>query len=178
MISLLPLCASCVLTAPDCYIDSYTYQPCYVVDRLLRGPAIPYVPQPGDIVLTTEPSVFWKVTHDWALAFEPHRSMLVVWLPEGSPAMLQAGPSDDMFHIGLMDALPRLQMYSEIGRVWVRKRKIPLTAEQSACLTDFACTVAGRKFAVGRLAMQLTPFRTRGPVRTEYLGKPHGARSS
>ena len=36
----------------------------------------------------------------------------------------------------------------------------------------------GKRFALGRLLMLLTPIRDRGPLRTHYLGKPHGDRAS
>jgi hypothetical protein len=36
-----------------------------------------------------------------------------------------------------------------------------LTPEQSAALTCFALAQEGKKFAVGRLALQITPFRCR-----------------
>ena len=32
----------------------------------------------------------------------------------------------------------------------------------------------GRDFALCRLGVQLTPFRTRGPIRTAFCGKPRG----
>jgi hypothetical protein len=53
-----------------------------------------------------------------------------------------------------------------------------LTLEQSACLTEFALRQDGKWFALGRLGVQLTPFRTRGPLRTYFMGKPHGERFS
>ena len=61
--------------------------------------------------------------------------------------------------------------------MWVRRRKTPLTPEQSAKLTAFCFAQVGKPFAWGRILVQLTPFRCRGPIRTEYLGKPKGDRS-
>jgi hypothetical protein len=55
---------------------------------------------------------------------------------------------------------------------------VPLTAEQSARLTEFALNVNCRNFAIGRLAGQLTIFRTRGPIRTAFVGKPRGINQS
>lgn len=52
---------------------------------------------------------------------------------------------------------------------------MPLTPEQSACLTEFALAQEGKFFALGRLLKQVTIFRSRGPLRTEFMGKPHGA---
>jgi hypothetical protein len=176
MISILTLCVACAFP-PECNTDSYLYQPHQCIDNLLRGPAVRYVPQPGDIVLATDKNVFWKITHDLALAGEPHSSMVVVRRHDGTLATLEAGPNDTFF-CDVLDMLPHLQEYTCKGPVWVRKRCTPLTCEQSACLTEFAMAAKGKRFALGRLGLQLTPFRTRGPVRTEYVGHPHGLRSS
>src|SRR5439155_15240063 len=47
-----------------------------------------------------------------------------------------------------------------------------------ARLTEFAERQNHRRFAMFRLAGQLTPLRCRGPLRTEYAGGPHGERSA
>jgi len=142
---------------------------------VLRGPAEAYVPQPGDIMLRLDHSVFWRVTHYMALAFDPNGSGIVVARPDGSLAVLEAGPNDCEW-VRTMDLLPHLQEYADIGRVWIRKRQVPLTPEQSASLTAFAMAQEGKRFALHRLALQLTPFRTRGPLRTYFVGKPCGDR--
>jgi hypothetical protein len=63
-------------------------------------------------------------------------------------------------------------------RVWIRRRCVPLTPEQSACLTAFAEAQDNKPFATLRLVGQLTPFRSRGPLRTWFVGKPHGHREN
>jgi hypothetical protein len=156
-------------------IGSYLYQPSYCMDKLLRGPARPYLPQPGDVLLATDNNIFWKITHDLALAFEPHNSAVIFARPDGSLAILEAGPNDTLW-VDTLDMLPHLQEYAAKGPVWIRKRKMPLTPEQSACLTAFAMKQPGKRFALGRLGGQLTPLRSRGPIRTAWLGKPHGDR--
>ncbi len=178
MLSLLTLWTSCVCQAPPTNTcPSYLYQPSYCFDDWLRGPAVPYTPRPGDLILATDKSVFWKVTHDLAMAGEPHSSAIVVARPDGSLGTLEAGPNTTFF-VAVLDTMPHLQEYADKGKVWVRQRKTPLTAEQCARLTEFACATDGKRFALGRLAVQLTPFRTRGPVRTQYVGKPHGVQGS
>jgi len=157
--------------------SSFLYQPAFAIDEVLRGPAEPYVPQPGDIMLRLDHSVFWRVTHWMALAFDPNGSAIVFARPDGSPAILEAGPNDTQW-CRTLDLLPHLQEYADIGRVWIRKRKIPLTPEQSACLTAFAMAQDGKRFALIRLGAQLTPLRSRGPIRTCVVGGPHGDRCS
>jgi hypothetical protein len=152
---------------------SYLYQPAFCVDHVLREPAEPYVPQPGDIMLRLDGSVFWRVTHHMALAFDPNGSGIVFARPDGRLAVLEAGPMDTMW-VRTLDLLPHLHDYASIGRVWIRRRRLPLTAEQSCRLTEFALAQDGKWFALQRLGVQLTPFRTRGPLRTRFVGKPHG----
>jgi hypothetical protein len=152
---------------------SFLYQPAFSIDYVLREPAEPYVPQPGDIMLRLDHSIFWRVTHHLALAFDPNGSAIVFARPDSSLAVLEAGPMDTMW-VRTLDLLPHLHDYASIGRVWIRKRCVPLTAEQSARLTAFALAVDGKRFALHRLGLQLTPFRTRGPLRTRFVGKPHG----
>lgn len=152
---------------------SYLYQPAFCIDEMLRLPAEPYVPQPGDIMLRLDHSTFWRVTHYMALAFDPNGSAIVFARPDGSLAILEAGPMDTMW-VRTLDLLPHLKDYADIGRVWIRRRRVPLTAEQSQRLTEFALAQDGKHFALFRLGVQLTPFRTRGPIRTYFVGCPHG----
>jgi hypothetical protein len=152
---------------------SFLWQPTYELDFDLRGPTRPYVPQPGDIVLSTDTSTFWLVMHNLAGTSHPTHSMIVFAHPDGTMGILEGGPHDTLKCRDL-DALPHMFSYEKEGRVWVRRRAVPLTAEQSARLTEFALATDGKDFSLRRLAAQLTPFRTRGPIKTEFLGKPHG----
>ena len=152
---------------------SYLWQPSYKEDRLLRAPTREYTPQPGDIVMSADGSVFWKLMHNLAGTSHPTHSMIVFRMPDGKTGILEGGPHDTL-KCRVLEALPHMLSYENEGRVWVRKRACPLTPEQSARLTEFAMAVNGREFAIRRLAAQLTPFRTRGPVRTFFVGKPHG----
>jgi hypothetical protein len=152
---------------------SYLWQPSYELDFRLRGPTRPYVPQPGDIVLSTDGSLFWLTMHNLAGTSHPTHSMIVFAFPDGRPGILEAGPHDTL-KVRTLEALPHLWSYEKEGRVWVRQRTKPLTPEQSARLTQFALAVDGRDFALIRLGGQLTPLRSRGPLRTYWMGKPQG----
>ncbi len=157
---------------PECG-GSFLYQPAFCIDEVLRCPAEAYLPQPGDILLRLDHSKFWRITHWMALAFDPNGSAIVFARPDGSLAVLEAGPNDTMW-VRTLDLLPHLREYAAIGRVWIRKRRVPLTPEQSCRLTEFALAQDGKRFALQRLGLQLTPFRPRGPLRTRFVGKPHG----
>ncbi len=152
---------------------SYLWQSAFKEDQILRAPARSYTPQPGDIVMSADGSVFWKLMHNLAGTSHPTHSMIVFAMPNGQMGILEGGPHDTL-KCRVLEALPHMLSYEEEGRVWVRRRAGPLTAEQSARLTEFALATNEREFAVGRLAAQLTIFRTRGPVRTAFVGKPNG----
>jgi hypothetical protein len=156
---------------------SFLYDPAYCLDMKFRGEAHPYVPQPGDLMTYTDKNIFWTITHDLAGAFEPHGSGVVVAKPDGSLGILEAGPNDTM-HVRTLDMLPHLHEYEIKGPVWIRKRKTPLTPEQSACLTEWAVRQEGKGFALIRMGGQLTLLRSRGPIRTYFMGGPHGERDS
>jgi hypothetical protein len=159
---------------PECGC-SYLYQPAFCIDDLRRFPAEPYLPQPGDLMLRLDSNLFWRVTHYMALAFDPNGSGIVFARPDGSLAVLEAGPNDTLW-VRNLDLLPHLREYAAGGRVWIRKRRVPLTPDQSCRLTAFALAQDGKWFALPRLGVQLTPFRSRGPLRTRFLGKPKGDR--
>lgn len=152
---------------------SFLYQPAFKEDYVIRLPARPYELQPGDIPLAADTSRFWTLMHHLAGTSHPTHSMIVFAMPDGRPAILEAGPHDTV-KCRLLEAVPHLASYEAQGRVWVRRRTIPLTPMQSARLTEFCLAANCRDFALRRLAIQLTPLRNRGPIKTAFVGKPHG----
>jgi hypothetical protein len=156
---------------------SYLYQPAFSMDHELREPAMPWVPQPGDIFLCTGREMWAKLGHWAAGSGAPQHSGIVFLRPDGTPGLLEAGP-DNSLHCHMMDLFVQLQKYSSHERVWIRRRCVQLTAEQSAALTAFALSVEGKRFALWRMLAQVTPFRSRGSWRTQYVGGPHGDRHS
>jgi hypothetical protein len=157
--------------------ESYLWQPTYELDECLRGPTRPYVPQPGDIVLSTDTSAFWLLMHNLAGTSHPTHSMVVFAYPDGSTGILEGGPHDTL-KCRALETLPHMLSYENEGRVWVRRRAMPLTPEQSARLTEFALAADGKQFSLAKLALQLTPLRTRGPIRTALVGRPRGLEKS
>ena len=152
---------------------SFLWKPRFEEDEILIGPTTTYTPQPGDIVMSADGSRFWKIMHNLAGTSHPTHSMIVFQMPDGKMGIIEGGPHDTL-KCRVLEALPHMATYEKEGRVWVRRRACPLTPEQSARLTEFAMAVDQRDFAIGRLGGQLTPFRTRGPIRTAFVGKPHG----
>lgn len=153
--------------------SSFLYQPAFCVDHELRGPAVPYDPQPGDIFLCTGKEMWAKVGHRLADTAAPQHSGIVFARSYGSLALLEAGPNNSL-HCASHDLIPQLLSYADHERVWIRRRNVPLTPEQSAALTAFACSVEGKRFALVRMLAQITPIRCRGRFKTQYVGGPHG----
>ncbi len=149
---------------------SYLYQPAFSIDYSLRQPAEPYIPQPGDIFIGTDNSFLAKCGHWLAFAWAPQHSGIVFAGRDGRPMLLEGGPKNTL-HCGMVELIPELTDYAAHDRVWIRRRCVPLTPEQSAALTDFAQSMDGRRFGLMHMLAQLTPFRCRGPWRTNYLGK-------
>jgi hypothetical protein len=175
---LLPYIGLLVLRADPCAGElSYLYQPAFRMDYELRLPAESYLPQPGDIFLATGREWWAKVGHWLAGTGAPQHSGIVVACSDGRLALLEAGPHNTL-HCQLGDVVDQLHSYAVIERVWVRRRRIPLTCEQSAQLSAFAQSVLGKRFAVVRMVGQTTPLRSRGPLLAFGFGGPHGDRCS
>jgi hypothetical protein len=145
------------------------------MDYRLREPPEPYQPQPGDLVLATDQNRLGKLGHWAAGSGAPQHSGIVVARPDGRLAVLEAGPHNSL-HCSLTDWLETLRTYSVVERVWIRRRRVPLTPEQSDRLTAFAVMADGKPFAVFRVFRQVSAFRSRGPVRIRFMGFPHGER--
>lgn len=152
---------------------SFLYRGAYAEDEVIRLPARGYELQPGDIAFSADESAFWTLMHNLAGTTHPTHSMIAFAHPDGRVAILEGGPHDTL-KCRVLEAVPHLASYEAEGRVWVRRRACPLTAEQSARLTEFCLAVQDRDFSIRRLAVQLTPLRTRGPFKTRWVGKPHG----
>jgi hypothetical protein len=145
------------------------------MDYELRCPAEPYFPQPGDLFLATDHGFFGKIGHKIVFSGAPHHSGIVFARPDGSLALLEGGPHNTL-RCRALDLIPHLNSYAVEERVWIRKRCVPLTPDQSARLTAFALATDGKPFAFIRMIGQLTFFRCRGPLRLRWLGKPCGNR--
>jgi hypothetical protein len=128
-----------------------------------------YVPREGDLLFYRDFSPFWRTLYFLAYTGPPYHVGIVVRLPDGRFATLEAGPYDSR-HVYLLDLLPRLQTHD--GTVWVRRLRAPLTQEQSSRLTDFALEQAGKHFALLRIALAVTPLRAHGPLRSRLFGSP------
>jgi hypothetical protein len=149
----------------------YTYAPCRDLDLVARYPACRYDPQPGDVVLMSDTNALWTALYALALTGAPGHIGLVVRLPDGRLGMHEAGFNESLWtHAAPLDY--RLSHYP--GKVWVRRVRAPLTPWQDARLTEFVAVTEGTRYDLRTAKRQLTPFRSRGPLRTVFLGRPRG----
>jgi hypothetical protein len=103
--------------------------------------------------------------------------MIAFAMPDGQMGVLEAGPHSVLIVV-VKEAVEQLKSYEDDGSpVWVRRRRTPLTPEQSACLTQYCMAHDNTKFAAFRMGMQATPFRSRMPLRTVWAGKPDANKS-
>src|SRR5262245_42766002 len=169
---------SCLGNPGEVRGTGYLYQPAFSDQAELQGPAMPYHPQPGDMFFSTDHIRILRIGHKLTGAKGIHHSGLIFIRPDGSAATLEAGPHNTAT-VSVLDLAENLGKYEEEGSsVWIRQRKTPLTAEEAKMLGDFAMAQDGKLFAWVRLLGQLTPFRSRGPLRTYWIGGPHGTRIS
>lgn len=174
-LTFLGVMAQCLLTAAPAD-GSYLCQPAFARDWEIRGPIEPYTPQPGDIFLATDQRLWFRWGHLIAGANGLHHSGLVIALPDGQLGLIEAGPFNKL-HVKIMNPYRHMHEHFAAGdRVWVRRRRTPLTAEQSARLTAFALAQDGKPFDTLRWLGQLTPLRARGPLKTWFVGGPSGGR--
>ncbi|QVL32921.1 hypothetical protein KIH39_03110 [Telmatocola sphagniphila] len=150
----------------------FTWQPAYSIDKQARPPLNAYQPQAGDIILYSDTNFVWTLLYLIARTQPvPGHAGLVVKMPDGEMGILEAGYNDKP----ITKVTPITKRFYEYkGTIWIRKRKSPIGETESNALTHFAYSVAEHPYAIGRFALQLTPFRSRGLLRTNYLGKPKG----
>jgi hypothetical protein len=175
--TVLPLLLFCgAVAAGDAPCGSFLCQPAFSIDVLLRGPTVPYDPQPGDIFLATDQALWAQCGHWLAGGCGVHYSGILFRRSDGRMGLIEAGPFNSVT-VEVMDPGEHMREHVRAGdRVWVRRRAVPLTPEECRALTAFVEAQEGKPFATLRLVGQLSPFRSRGPLRTCFVGKPHGLR--
>jgi hypothetical protein len=132
-----------------------------------HGKSRPYLPREGDLIFYDDHSLVWTVLFAWAGTGPPLHMGIVVRRPDGSLGVLEAGP-DDTIKVDIIGLQKRFKEFQ--GTITVRRCKTVLTKEKSAALTKFATAQNGKPYAVVRLLLQGTSFRSRGPIRELFLG--------
>jgi hypothetical protein len=134
-----------------------------------NGPKLrlePYFPQPGDLKHYDSPNPIFHYIFALVRSDTPIHAAIVVERADGTPAILEVGPNSTpqaFTSTYIVDVWPRFESYP--GIVMIRRPHCRLTPERSAELTKFALAQEGKDFAVGRLALQLSPFNCRHGLR-------------
>lgn len=136
-------------------------------DGILRGRPQAYVPREGDILLYGKHDTVRYFLYSLAGTSSPYHSGMIIRLSDGSLATLEAAPLES-YQVLILPLHDRLLAHP--GVVSVRRLKLPLDAEESANLTQFARAQENKGFAFGRMALALTPFRHRGEYRSKLWG--------
>jgi hypothetical protein len=128
----------------------------------------PYQPAEGDIIIFTYRNPLYRLCYCLAGSGPPYHAGIVVRMPTGELATLEAGATSK-YRVYLLPLPERLPAYE--GRMWVRRLKTPLTAEESAALTHWAAAQTDKRFAFCRLALNSTFRRPRGSLGTRLFGE-------
>lgn len=136
-------------------------------DGRVRQTSDLYEPREGDMVFFNDHSTKWMILYKMVGSDAPFHSALVFKKPDGMPALAEAGPNDTLT-CRTMEIPPRLHGFE--GTIQVRRCRKTLSELQSADLTRFALAQDGKRYALGRMLLQGTPFRARGPLRRQLWG--------
>ena len=141
----------------------------YLVQAKARPPQ-PYTPREGDMVFFDDHSPIWNVLFVWAGTGPPLHMGIVVKRYNGALAIIEAGP-DDSIWVTIQAVAPRLRQFDKDfhGTITIRRCKKDLSRERSKALTAFAEAQEGKMYAVIRLLLQGTPFRSRGFLRELFF---------
>lgn len=145
-------------------------QPAFDLGGTAGQPLAAWDPQPGDVVLSNSTRPGAMLMYAFAMTGPPAHVGVVVRLPDGRPAVAEAG-GEGVFTTRVTPLDQRVGNYD--CSVWVRRRCVPLSAEQSCRLTEFALAADGG-YAWGRGIGMGARLGARGPLRTYYLGHPRG----
>jgi hypothetical protein len=160
--------------APACADETpYLCRCCRGADGCLTTQREPYLPQPGDLFFGWSGNFLAKAGYIAVRAGPPSHNGMIVRLPDGELAVLEATTTEPQYGdepgVFLRPALFRLRTYQ--GPVWIRQLRCPLTPEESQCLTQFALEQVGKPFAKWR-SILIAPFTrpTKGPLCARLTG--------
>ena len=102
---------------------SYLCQPAFSRDWEVRGPVEPYVPQPGDIFLSSDQRLWFRWGHLICGANGVHHSGIVFARPDGQLGLIEAGPFNKTM-VEVMNPYEHMAKHVSVGdRVWIRRRR-------------------------------------------------------
>lgn len=144
-------------------------------DGTWRQESEAYAPREGDLVFFNDHSLKWGILYKLVGSDAPYHVGIVFRHPEGHCAIVEAGPNDTL-KCRVLELPPRFHAWA--GTLQVRRCKVDLTPQQSNAMTVWALAQDQKRYALGRLLLQGTPVRARGPVRKALFGATYTDRSS
>jgi hypothetical protein len=126
-----------------------------------------YRAQPGDILLFDDHSWLTHHVYRFRSTGGPLHAGVVFRKADGSLAILEAG-TNAVMKVFVFDLEPRLHSFD--GTILVRRLRKPLDEKQADKLREFALAQEGKPYALGRIVLQLTPFRPRNAPLSHYFG--------
>jgi hypothetical protein len=127
----------------------------------------PYRPRAGDVVLYDAKAPILSRLYRLIGTDGPLHAGIVFRRPDGSCALLEAGPNL-VPRVFVLDVDKRMREYE--GTVLVRRLRKPLDEDASKKLTEFCLAQEGKSYAVLRVVLLSSPLRPRGWLQP-YLGK-------
>lgn len=127
-----------------------------------------YRPRAGDILLFDDHSPLTAKIYRLVGTDGPLHAGVVFRKRDGTFGTLEAG-TNAVMKVFNFDLEPRLHKFD--GTILVRRLHQPMSEEQESKMAEFAVAQEGKRYAIGRLALQGTPFRPRGTLLAPYLGR-------
>lgn len=155
--------------------DGYTYSPARDLSRVTHYPARRYDPQAANIILMSDATLLSRTLYALAMSGAPDHIGIAFRQPNGRIGMLETGFSESLCtRFAPLDY--RIHHYP--GVVWVRRVRVPVTPDQDQRLTAFAALVDDTRYNLRAVKLNITPFRSRDPLRTAALARPAGGERS
>ena len=175
ILSLAVLCSFVSLAQAQDRPGSYLVQHSKTPDGKHVSATAPYQPQAGDLVFFNDYKPHWMALYKMVGSEGPYHAALVFRKANGEYATVEAGPNDTM-HCRVLPLTARLQEFQ--GTIHLRRVRTPIGKEREETLAAWAAEQDGKRYALGRLLLQATPVRCRGPLRRDLFGATYLDRSS
>lgn len=146
-----------------------------LTDGTWRQVSEPYLPREGDLVFFNDHSTKWGILYKLVGSDWPYHVGLVFKRPDGRCGIVEAGPNDTL-KCRVLELAPRL--YGWEHTLYIRRCKVGLSPESSRAMTEWCMSQDLKRYALGRLLLQGTAVRARGPVRRALFGATYTDRDA
>ena len=138
---------------------SYLFRAKTGADSKIEWQREQYIPREGDLLFFDDHNAFMTRVYKLVGTDSPRHAAIVYRRTDGTLASLEAG-ANWALKVEAVEVDKRLHGYD--GTIQIRRLRKPLSEEQSKKLTEFCTAQEGKSYAIGRIALQVTPLRPRG----------------